>query len=845
MIIKKIKNTDRIISPHIHHTHVKRNLILGALILLITALFFNALLTISSLEKLYVESIVSKYCLIGKDLQRNLEKSLKYGKNIQKFIGIDLLLTETKKNILKKSNIGKQTNKMSESLTGIIISISLPKGTILYSSDDKKINTKIPKHIVTFFNDVNHKKQFIKYEKNYYIILPVHGGFHKKTVANILIMFSEKQVKDLLKQVFISNIKTIFIIITAGFILMLILLNFVFNNAGNKFPKAKISIIMFLIIGISQIVFTGLNTNMFKNYYLDISKEKTDLLTVFLKDDIEYLLNKGLSINKLYKMEEKLGEIIAATPELDNITISDKYGEPLYTANHEEIIDFQKAGKEKFKSFKEKKISLDPKYNILKMIVKDKKLEGFISADNYQGFINTNISKKVLFARLKEITLDSATVLVVSFLFLIEISTIMFQVIKKQSKVMISIDYKAIRPAAFLFLFAAFISSSFLPLHTANLYKGSIFGMSKDVILGLPISAEMLFAGIAIIFSGIIVDKKGWHTAFFIGIFFSTIGIFLSGTAQDVIPFILYRGIMGFGYGLTWLSFQGFIVEHTDESQRAQGISLLVAGIFSGSICGGAVGGMLAERIGYSQVFFVGAGIMLFSMLFVIIFMQNSFVKSHTVQKDKKKFSIRLLFRFIFDRNIFLLLICCSIPNSLCFVGIMYYFTPIYLNSINILPSNIARALMIYGLSMIYLAPVFSQIIDKSDNKKLFIVLGGFIGGTGLLSFYILDGFIATITVIFMLSIANCFGLASRLVFAMNTKIVQELGKGMSLGLYLSLERVGQVLGPMILALAVSITGLTNAIVIMGIIYLIITLFFLVCAQAENLRVQTIKTGGL
>ena len=211
MIIKKIKNTGSIISPHISHTHIKRNLILGALILLITALFFNALLTISSLEKLYVESIVSKYCLIGKDLQRNLEKSLKYGKNIQKFIGIDLLLTETKKNILKKSNIGNQPNKMSESLTGIIISISLPQGTILYSSDHKKINTTIPKHILVFFKDVNHKKQFIKYKKNYYIILPVHGGFHKETVANILIIFSEKQVKDLLKQVFINNIKILWI----------------------------------------------------------------------------------------------------------------------------------------------------------------------------------------------------------------------------------------------------------------------------------------------------------------------------------------------------------------------------------------------------------------------------------------------------------------------------------------------------------------------------------------------------------------------------------------------------------------------------------------------------------
>ena len=48
---------------------LKTKIIVGAAFLLILALGFNALLTSSSLEKLYVESLASSYQVFGKDLQ--------------------------------------------------------------------------------------------------------------------------------------------------------------------------------------------------------------------------------------------------------------------------------------------------------------------------------------------------------------------------------------------------------------------------------------------------------------------------------------------------------------------------------------------------------------------------------------------------------------------------------------------------------------------------------------------------------------------------------------------------------------------------------------------------------
>ena len=46
---------------------------------------------------------------------------------------------------------------------------------------------------------------------------------------------------------------------------------------------------------------------------------KFNTLILFLKEDIEYLFSKGIQIDHLVKMDVVMGEIIAASPELDDL----------------------------------------------------------------------------------------------------------------------------------------------------------------------------------------------------------------------------------------------------------------------------------------------------------------------------------------------------------------------------------------------------------------------------------------------------------------------------------------------------------------------------------------------
>ena len=158
--------------------HVKLKLIVSAIILLVLALGFGALLTMTSLEKVYVGSIVSEYQVVGRDLQRNLEQALRFGKNINKFVGMNRLLEETKTNLISKVDIGQTGASAMEPAASdrVNVSVALPDGKILYSADQKLVGLTLPAKISALGEpSTKSEPPYIKFKGNYYVALPVHG----------------------------------------------------------------------------------------------------------------------------------------------------------------------------------------------------------------------------------------------------------------------------------------------------------------------------------------------------------------------------------------------------------------------------------------------------------------------------------------------------------------------------------------------------------------------------------------------------------------------------------------------------------------------------------------------
>jgi predicted MFS family arabinose efflux permease len=164
-----------------------------------------------------------------------------------------------------------------------------------------------------------------------------------------------------------------------------------------------------------------------------------------------------------------------------------------------------------------------------------------------------------------------------------------------------------------------------------------------------------------------------------------------------------------------------------------------------------------------------------------------------------------------------------GIPAKIALIGFLYYFVPLYLKRLDTLQSTIGRVLMCYGVTLIFLNPVFSKLLKKAAYQRHFIALGGLLTGLAMISFQFYSGLGAILFLVVVLGLAHTFSVPSQAAFIAETRIVKTLGTGAGMGLFRFWERVGNVIGPLFLGLLMARAGYDQAVPILGLITLVCT----------------------
>ncbi len=848
-------------------------LIAGSILLFTFAFGVNVILNSSAVDKLCEEAILSQYQIIGQNFQRSLRKVPITQDGFSGGYDIQPLLNKTRNQLLMVTDTtnggASLVSKEKESL--ITVSLLGADHETLASTDPSVLNTEIKHHhqaVIAFLNKIEAEKaSFYRSNDVYLVKYPSNddeGHLNATIVISIPIGYVQANKNILIHQDFLSLI----LILLLGIILLVLICKNIKDAdcRHHAFSKTRISLLLFSVILSAQIAFTAVTIITFTDQYLVMNKDKARLLVGLLKDKIELnTSNRGVFYTHLPNTELILKEILADSPELSDISIFDYKWHPLYIATDQKALNCLAATTVQVENIKKTLPEWDPAYNVRLTITNgnDKTIQGYISA---------NISKPALYDRLIEIALDSITILVISILFLVEMMIFIFHIVdeKKDSYSFFDafkkrlnlntikqtikritahnrtsqdqattaasmeprpdIHYGLMRPAAFLLLFGYDISMSFLPLHTEKLYS-PIFGLSKDVIMGLPISVELFFVGVCILVSGIWLDKRGWHEPFITGLAMAALGTLYSWGAPDVMNFIVSRAITGSGYGLALMASQGFVIEYSDARSKAQGLAYLFAGIYAGSLCGGATGAMLADRYAYSSVFFTGALILFMVIVYSFIFMRDGMRKPGSYKKPSQQTVVvpnKTLTRFLSNRIVIALVFFSSLPAAIAVVGFLNYFSPIYLNRIGASQSTIGRVLMIYGICLIYIGPLVSRYVDASNKKRLYIFIGCALGSIAFLTFNVIEGIIAAAVSMLLLGLSSSFVLASQSAYTLRLKVTEELGAGKSIGIFRSTSRGGQVLGPIVFSWLIVSTNIEQGITYFGLAYFASAILFLV-----------------
>lgn len=814
---------------------LRLRLIIFSLLLFVVALGFNVVFTSASLDRLYIDSMMSRYRVTAMDLQRKLETGLRYGKKMADFYGLEKLATKASDDLratISRENPFSPELDVRLTMRDIGLIIATTDGEVLFNS-----NTQLPVKDPASYVQQGEKENtpshhsYTKYQSTYVTAIQIKDT-EGKVAGIISLVFDERKINAFIQGIFHHNIRLITLISFLGgaALVLFICLLTVGREMSENWPKRKVSFVIFLVIGSAQIMTCALFTRDYNNYFFQVNKDNTKTINTLLAHDVDYLLGQGVKIDQLIGFEIYLKEIIKTVPEIKDITFFDHSHQPLYRATKSQTTDFKRSQSAYDQWVEAIKPLSNPEFNA--------KISVCEGGDNC-GYFSTNVSKDILSGKVVDIALDSLTIIIISILFSVELLILIsnyFEFQLKSVKQKITIHYGIMRPAAFLFLFGIDLSMSFLPLHMESLYM-PIFGFSKDTVMGLPISVEFFFVGISILIAGVWLDKKGWHQPFMAGLILAICGILYSWLAPDAVHFILSRAVVGLGYGLSLMASQGFVITYSDQKSKAQGLANLFAGIYAGSICGNATGAIMAEWLGYTPVFLAGAFILIAVVGYALLFMRQGMkrkVQRIRAKTDTARLKFGHVVNFVSNRSILGLMLFSSLPAAIAVIGFLNYFSPIYLKGLGVSQSTIGQILMIYGICLIYFGPFISRYVDASQNKVLYIFTGCILGSFALLIFMVMDGIPAAILAVLLLGFSSSLVLASQSAYALKLNVTKELGEGKAIAIFRSTSRIGQMLGPIVFSMVIVATNTQTGITYLGAAYLVMAFLFILVAQSDK-----------
>lgn len=776
--------------------------ILSSILLLIIVMVFTGGLNIVSFEKNFTNSMVSGMAVSGGETVRKIEYAVKYGKPLDNFYGMQALLKS------KKEDFGEVE----------AIDVVAMDGTILYSTSAAE-GRKLPQSLMGRLDlgalDSDTKYLFDRDEDYNHTLMPIRDN-NNRVIGLLDIVFN----KSIIALHIIGYIQTLilelFIVGCLGALVLILLFNrIVFIDNGGQVRRNLLIITLIAVIGISQAAFGFLNYRLFDKAYIEMANKNAVFVADVLKKDIESVIKKGVSYDRLYQIEDYLSEILKAAPDLDKIYISNEKDEVIYTTN-----------------VNAKRQESDGKN---KLVIRTELLQAQ-GGKTYS--IGVEISEKRIRTEMRAILLDMATVLATSFFFMIELTLFLIAILKQKaaqsailsSEAMSHRDNAIVRGLTFIIFIALFMPTAFVPVMMEKL-GGSVFGLPQSLVLGLPVSLNFLAGAVAILFAGYIIDSKGWKFTFLAGCLLLGIGALISITAADGLVFILSRVISGLGYGLSLMAMRGFA--GSNKENKSESFAGLNAGLNSGINCGVVIGAILADRVGYKHVFLASLFVLALAAAFASVFTRQE--RHEAIAKgNAKKPSKGSMKDFIKNPSVFGLLILIVIPTAICGVFLSYFF-PLYAKSIGESSSSVSRAYLLNGVCVIALSSFASKFTSKHFGNKKSIVIAGVIVAAAIFTFALHGSIITAFMVAIALGIAESFGATAQDTYILSLKASGEVGEGKALAYISNSKKIGQTLGPMVFGVVAAFG--TKGVGLIGGFYLIFIIGFYFLSSNDLQRI--------
>lgn len=811
--------------------HLLRNMTLGAVAILILAQMVTFILALSSFENTYRASLISRYQFLGGEMRKKIETSVNFGKPFHKYAGMDLLFEEF---MAKDPDI-----------TGFFVTD--PQGMVFYSTRPEAQGHKVPiEERMPVFKQNDEvsalQVQVIEQEESAYLVFPVY--YNQQTWAGkIYLQFSKRTIAAAVKTMIVSNLRyfiplLLFSVLAAWFFLYRLIKSPREHRSffSKKFSKQTASyVIVLAVLLLSQVAYTALNVSYFRKSYVSLINQNLHGFSGVVRENFQYYLDLGLKIQRLKKAEHLLLDRVRSIPECDKMVVLDMENRVLYSADQDQ----------KTESILESAI---PRRISAETRKEQEMIEApLVSQGQVQGFLLLKPNRDLIDEKAFNIFLDALTVVVIAMVFSFQLMALFSLMFQKKSGIETVANpieeegrsMKIIRLASFIFFFGESIPLSFLPLYIQKLYLENpitFLGFSQETLLSIPISTFMFGVSIFVLATGSLSRKLSSRRVFLLCVPMIVAGSLLSAMATDIVQLAIFRFISGLGYGGAIITGISLVVENTHSGNRTAGFGYWSAGYAAAFICATAMGGVVAERLGFRAGMLVSTLFGAFFGLFVFFFVKNREVKKTQPvlgETEKTKITFKDFFSIFKNQSLIAALLFASVPVQIAFIGVFQYSFPLYMGTMGVSPSNIGRILTIYALISL-LTPYIGRLADKYRNEKIFIIIGNLITGLSLLLFMFSQDMMMLIFVIMAIGIGGMFVDATEEAYITSSEEAQRMGEAKLLSIYTTYEKVAAILVPLIAGTLINTLGYSHSIAFMGGLILVGVLFFALLSR--NLR---------
>ena len=777
----------------------RRYVAILASILVVFVLLITGFLNIGSFQKGYIDSLVSSYGVAGSEARRTIEYSIKYHKPLNNFAGINEILSSIKHQSLAVENVY----------------IVLPNGKALYDLSGPNESEILSEKLLSKFDFSSRKKEkanaWLLVDHRYHALIPLRDSAGN-WIASIDIVFSEESVLSQMSAYIYDTIKIMGLIsIIAIFAVVFLVYRLKLLDAQYQLKKRGLTIALTLVLGVAQASFGAINVVSFRDAYFKVVENNLNIAADIISNRIAHVVRLGFSYQELDGVDDWLSNLVAPVKEIDHVKLRNSDNKLLFSSSIQ-------ASQEASKDLPLKASQNKPEENQLESFIDI----GFPEVTRRRGqdaqgesaILSVAVSKSNIYQKLIDLSLDALTMFVVSIFFLVE--TLVFIIIlltgyiqksyknlSLQTAPLNSVAVKGqnencVRVLGFLLLLCSYTSISFIPLLMKEIYA-PLWGLSPSFIIALPIASEMFGAFVASLLVGHAIDKYGWRSIFIGGFVILALATLASGLVQSPVEFIFIRAIVGVGYGAAWMGLRGFVATGQTPHQRTHGFSILNAGIFAGQNCGAVLGALLAQRLGFSPVLILSSCLVFIAIPFTFLLTVNS--RPVITGGEFKKSAVR---RFFMDRETLIFFLLITIPTAVTSSFLTYFF-PVFSNSINITQGDIGRGFLLYGICIIFVGPFLMKKLIGTVPEKVIILVSCFLGTLALVVFCSLPTFLGALIAILILGISDSIGLVSQNSYFISLPSSENLGHGKALSFYSAMKKIGQLTGPALFGVAISL----------------------------------------